>query len=151
MKKKVIISIIIFLILTIGIFTSLTLHRMYREEQEKQELKARARYSEIKESVKKAVEWNINAQYPNCSITKENKDATPRGYYNSSFLIKNGYIKKDELLDVDNKSYCSVYVEIYVYFENPLDHQNNCEAYHKIYLKCKDYKDKGYKNRGLDY
>ena len=145
MKKKVIILIIIFLILIIGIFTSLIL---YREEQEK---KAQERYSKIKESVKKAVEWNINAQYPSCSIVKKNKEATLRTYYNSSFLIKNGYIKDDELIDVDNKSYCNIYVEVYAYFENPLDHQNNCEVYHKIYLKCKDYKDKGYKNRGLDY
>ena len=149
MKKKVVIPIIIFLI--IGIFTSLILYRIYREEQEKQELKAQARYSEIKESVKKAVEWNINAQLPSCPIVTENKEANLWTYYNSSFLIKNGYIKKNELLDVDNKSYCSVYVEIYAYFENPVDHQNNCEAYHKIYLKCKDYKDKGYKNRGLNY
>ena len=146
MKKKVVIPIIIFLI--ISIFIGLI---FYRKEQEKQELKAQARYSEIKESVKKAVEWNVSAQLPSCIIVTENKEANRWTYYNSSFLIKNGYIKKDELLDVDSKSYCSVYVEIYVYFENPLDHQNNCEAYHKIYLKCKDYKDKGYKNRGLDY
>ena len=151
MKKKVVIPIIIFLILIIGIFTSLTLYKVYKKEAYKQQLKAQARYSEIKENVKKAVEWNISAQIPSCPIVTENKKANLWTYYNSSFLIKNGYIKKDELLDVDSKSYCSVYVEIYVYFENPLDHQNNCEAYHKIYLKCKDYKDKGYKNRGLDY
>ena len=148
MKKKVVIPIIIILI--IGIFTSLTLYRMYREEQEKQELKAQARYNVIKESVKKAVEWNISAQYPKCEISKEFKETTSPGtFYNSKFLINNGYIKKDELLDIDNESYCDIFVDINTYYENPLDHQQNCEIYYKIYLKCKGYKDKGYQDWGL--
>lgn len=148
MKKKVVIPIIIFLI--IGIFTSLILYRIYREEQEKQELKARTRYNEIKESVKKAVEWNIKAQYPKCEISKEFQKANSGGpFYNSNFLINNGYIKKDELLDVDNKSYCDVFVVITSYFEDSLNHQNNCEVYYKIYLKCQNYKDKGYEDWGL--
>ena len=151
MKKKVVIPIIIFLILIIGIFTSLTLYKMYKEEAKKHELKAQARYSEIKENVKKAVEWNIRAQYPKCEISKEFKETNQGTYYNSSFLIKNGYIKKEEFLDIDEESYCDVYVDINNYFENPLDHQNNCEVYYNIYLKCKDYKDNGYKNIGLDY
>lgn len=145
MEKKVVIPIIIFLI--IGIFTSLTLYRIYREAQEKQELKAQERYSEIRESVKKAVEWNISAQYPKCEISKEFKKTTFGGtFYNSNFLIKNGYIKKEELLDVDNKSYCDIFVVINPYFENPLDHQNNCEVYYKIYLKCQNHIDKGYED-----
>lgn len=145
MKKKAIIIILIFLILIIGISISLILHK------EKQERKAQERYSEIKKSVKTAVEWNISAMYPKCTISKEFKETTYGTYYNSSFLIKNGYIKKEELLDVDNKSYCEIYVDVNTYYENPLDHQNNCEVYYKIYLKCKDYKDKGYKKGGLDY
>ena len=107
------------------------------------------RYAKIKDNVKNGVEWNISAQYPGCSISKEFKNGNgPGTFYNSSFLLNNGYIYKSELLDIDNVSYCDVYVDINTYFEDPLDHQKNCEIYYKIYLKCKNYEDKGYINWG---
>lgn len=144
MKRKSIIIISMILVLVISIIICFNLYKHNQKAQE--------RYSEIKESVKKAVEWNIRAQYPGCSISKEFKETTSSGtYYNSSFLIKNGYIKKEELLDIDKKSYCDVYVDINTFFENPLDHQHNCEVYYKIYLKCKNYEDEGYVNKGLNY
>lgn len=142
MKKKllIIVSIFVFMIiLFLGIF-------FYNSWQEKKE---QARYAEIKESVKKAVEWNISAQYPYCNISKDFRETSfPGSFYNSSFLIDNGYIKKEELLDIDGKSYCDVYVDINTYYEDPLDQQKNCELYYKIYLKCNNYKDKGYINWG---
>lgn len=142
MKKKllIIVSIFVFMIiLFLGIF-------FYNSWQEKKE---QARYAEIKESVKKAVEWNISAQYPYCNISKDFRETSfPGSFYNSSFLIDNGYIKKEELLDIDGKSYCDVYVDINTYYEDPLNHQKNCEIYYKIYLKCNNYKDKGYINWG---
>ena len=108
------------------------------------------RYEEIKESVRKAVEWNISAQYPGCSIaTKYDKSAKNGTYYNSKTLIKNGYIKKEELLDIDGKSYCDIYVKINVKYDDPYDHLHNCETSYKIYLKCNDYEDKGYVDWGL--
>lgn len=144
MKKKIIIVILIVLILIIGLSVCIVLHK------NKQERKAQERYNEIRESVKQAVEWNISAQYPKCLISKEFKETTSPGtFYNSKFLINNGYIKKEELLDVNNRSYCDVFVDINTYYEDPLDHQQNCEIYYKIYLKCKDYKDKGYADWGL--
>ncbi len=103
------------------------------------------RYAEIRENVKKGVEWNIRVQHPGCTIGKEFKETTMGTSYNSAFLVKNGYLKKDELLDVDGKSYCDAYVDINEYYEDPLDHQHNCEVYYKIYLKCKGYKEKGYR------
>lgn len=106
---------------------------------------SKKRYDEIKENVKKAVEWKIRATYPKCTILDSyDKSANTREILNSSSLIKNGYIKKEELLDVDGKSYCDVYVKITVNLEDPLDQQNNCEVSYKIYLKCNDYEDKGY-------
>lgn len=142
MKKKllIIVSIFVFMIiLFLGIF-------FYNSWQEKKE---QARYAEIKESVKKAVEWNISAQYPYCNISKDFRETSfPGSFYNSSFLIDNGYIKKEELLDIDGESYCDVYVDINTYYEDPLNHQKNCEIYYKIYLKCNNYKDKGYINWG---
>ena len=119
---------------------------LYSSEQEEKEL---ARYEEIKESVKEAVEWNLRAQYPSCKISKDFRETTfPGTFYNSDFLINNGYIKKKELLDIDGKSYCDVYVDINTYYEDPQDQQKNCELYYKIYLKCKNYEDEGYINWG---
>ena len=54
-------------------------------------------------------------------------------------------------MDIDNKSYCNIYVDINTFFENPLDHQHNCEIYYKIYLKCKNYEDEGFINSGINY
>lgn len=145
MKKKIIIIIAIGLVIILAIALGILKHN--------KELKGKGnnndkRYLEIKESTKKAVEWNIKAMYPNCPITdtfdeNSNKSGT---HYNSSFLISNGYMKKEELLDVDENNYCDVYVVIQTSYEDSQDHQNNCSTAYKIYLKCKDYEDKGYMN-----
>lgn len=103
------------------------------------------RYAEIKESAKKASEQFLRATHPNCTISNEFSETyTTSGFENASWLINNGLIKKSELLDVDKKSYCDVNLKYWSYFENPLDHQRNCEVYYQIYLKCKNYEDKGY-------
>lgn len=144
MKKKTLIILSIILIIVICSIIGFILYENYKINLEK---KAQERYVEIKENVKHAVEWNIGAVYPGCSISKEFKETdSPGSFYNSSFLINNGYIKKSELLDIDNESYCDVYVDINTYYEDPLDHQHNCEIFYKIYLKCKDYEEKGYIN-----
>ncbi len=154
MDKKKIISIIVFVVLGVFFIFGGYKYAVQRKEQKENEARekreyAEKRYDEIRESVKKAVEWNIGAQYPKCSIAKEFRETdSPGSFYNSSFLINNGYIKKSELLDVDEKSYCDVYVDINTFYEDPLDHQKNCEVYYKIYLKCKDYEDEGYINWG---
>ena len=143
MKKKMVITTLV-LLLIMGLFICFLL---YKSNQEK---KVQERYNEIRESVKKAVEWNISAQYPKCSISKEFKETnSPGTFYNSNFLIKNGYIKREELLDVDNESFCDVYVDINTHYEDPLDYQQNCEIYYKISLKCKDFEEKGYVDWGL--
>ncbi len=136
----------VILILLILILTVLISFKIKKGREEKN---IQIRYQEIKENVKKAVIWNISAQYPKCTIDDNfldsDKDASGTSY-NSSFLISNGYIKKEELLDIDKTSYCDVYVKIKVYYDNPLDHQQDCIANYKIYLKCQKYKDKGYIN-----
>jgi len=103
------------------------------------------RYAEIRESVKKASEHYLRALNPNCSISNENGETNAPGTaFNASWLLSNGLIKKNELLDIDKKSYCDVHVKSTSYFENPLDYQRNCAVYYQIYLKCKNYEDKGY-------
>ena len=95
--------------------------------------------------MKKASEHYLRALNPNCSISNENRETNAPGiFFNASSLLRNGLIKKNELLDIDKKSYCDVHVKSTSYFENPLDHQRNCAVYYQIYLKCKNYEDKGY-------
>lgn len=145
MKKKIIIFVSTVLVIILAI---VVVFQKHNEDIKTNKDNNDKRYLEIKENTKKAVEWNIKAMYPNCPITDtfdDDKNANTSGtHYNASFLISNGYIKKDELIDIDGKNYCDVYVVIQANFEDPQDHQKNCSTAYKIYLKCKDYKDKGY-------
>lgn len=142
MSKKIKFIIIPLIILLI-IFLSFILLNRYNKAKEKR--LNENRYNEIRKSVEKAVKWNIGAMYPNCEISDGFKDLSGT-HYNSSFLINNGYIKKEELLDIDNKSYCDVYVDIGTEYKDKLDHQRDCKIYYKIYLKCNEFADKGYIN-----
>ena len=138
MKKKFVKLLLILIIVTSVVFT-FVIYKNYKENKEQK------RYAEIRESVKKASEHYLHALYPNCVVSKGiNKTYTPGEFFNSSWLLSNGLIKKNELLDIDKKSYCDAHVKAMAYFENPLVHQKNCEVYYKIYLKCKNYEDKGY-------
>ena len=143
MKKKIIILLLIVFLIGITIIMGIFIYKNIKENREQ------ARYDEIRASVKEAVEWEISAVYPYCSIASGFKETSgPSSGHNSSHLINQGYIKKKELLDVDNTSYCDVYVKINPDYEDPYDHQKNCKIYYKIYLKCKNHKDKGYINWG---
>ena len=104
------------------------------------------KYFEIKENVRNAVIWNLKSQYPNCTITSDydEKLNVVSSQYNSSFLINNGYIKQEELLDVDGKTYCDAFVKIKE--NNQLNNQNKCIVMYKVYLKCNDYIENGYEN-----
>ena len=139
MKNKFIISLLIILIIVISISFCFIVYKNYKEDKE---LK---RYTEIRESSKKAAEWYLGAIYPNCLISNGTSETyTFRGTENSSWYINQGYIKRKELLDIDKESYCDIHVKHSAYFENPLDLQKNCKVYYQIHLKCKNYEDKGY-------
>jgi len=86
------------------------------------------RYEEIIKDFEEGLLWHLNASYPNCQEGSS-------GIITSSFLISNGYIKKEILLDVDKESYCKV---------NAKRACVNGENTYKIYLKCKDYVSDGY-------
>ena len=62
-KKKIMIVMVILIVLCIAI--SLILYNKYEKDKKNRE---QQRYNEIRESVKTAVEWNINAMYPYCEI-----------------------------------------------------------------------------------
>lgn len=141
MKKKMLIILSLILLISLCSIISFMIYKSKKENKEQD------RYDEIRANVKKAVEWEISAVYPYCSIASGFKEPTgSSSHYNSSYLINQGYIKKNELLDIDNTSYCDVYVKINPNYEDKYDYQKNCKIYYKIYLKCKDYEDKGYIN-----
>ena len=67
MKKKILIIAFV-LVLVMLLVASIFIYKSKKEKEEQ------ARYVEIKESVKKAVEWNLSAQYPFCKISKDFKE-----------------------------------------------------------------------------
>ena len=141
MKKKVLIILFLSLLISLCLIMTLMIYN------NKKEFKMHKRYDEIKENVKKGVEWQLRANYPKCPIG-DKYEKKRSSHSNSSYLINQGFIKKEDLLDIDGNSYCDVYVETYTYFKDSLDQQNNCEVNYKIYLKCANYEDNGYINWG---
>lgn len=136
--KNIIIVLLIVLFLVLGII--LFVYKIKPND------KTSSRYDEIRESARKAAEWHLKATQPYCVIgdTKEKKKYS---HMNSTFLINNGYIKKEELLDVDGESYCDIYVVDYRYIDESISleaYGNDCEVNYKVYIKCKDYEDEGY-------
>ena len=88
MKKKIIMMLSIVFIIVITIIIGIFLCKNIKENKEQ------ARYDEIRASVKEAVEWEISAVYPYCSIASGFKEtAGPSSRHNSSHLINQGYIK----------------------------------------------------------
>ena len=139
MKKKNIILISILFLVIIGIIVSIFFIN-------NKEIIPEERYKEIRESAKNAAEWYLKATQPYCVIG-DSKEKKRYSHMNSKFLINNGYIKKEELLDIDGESYCDIYVVIYRYIDESISFEsygNDCEVNYKVYIKCKDYEDKGY-------
>lgn len=142
MKKKYIIILIVLLVIIVsGIVIFIVINKDKSDNTKK--------YLEIKENIKNAVENSIHAMYLNCPIVDNfDKDAKMNGRsFNTSFLIENGYIDKEELYDANNDSYCDAYIVIKADYKDPYDHQNNCTTSYVVYLKCNDYQESGYKLR----
>ena len=143
MKKKNIILISILFLVIIGIIVSIFFIN-------NKEIIPEERYKEIRESAKNAAEWYLKATQPYCVIG-DSKEKKRYSHMNSKFLINNGYIKKEELLDIDGKSYCDIYVVVYRYIDESISFEaygNDCEVNYKVYIKCKDYEEKGYVDWG---
>lgn len=140
MNKKILIIFIILVI--IGASIILVVKNNQKEKRLKQ-----SRYLEIKETVKKGIEQNLKARYPNCPIVDDiEEENAPGNQYNASYLINNGYLKKEDLLDYDQKTYCDIFVKVKSYRKNPLDAQKDCNVSYELYLKCSEYQEKGYEN-----
>lgn len=86
------------------------------------------RYEKIKKDFEKGLKLHLNASYPSCTEGTES-------IVTSEFLINQGYIKKDILLDVEKKSYCKA---------NAKTKCVDNEMTYTIYLKCESYESDGY-------
>lgn len=127
------------LFLVIGIMILLISFTMKNYFEKKEETKKLLRYNEIRENIKKAMDWQIRATFvikseENCN----NLSSIDGAHISSSGLIGEGYLKKDEMLDVDKVSYCKATIITH--------EEENCNIGYKIYISCKDYQDEGYIN-----
>ena len=90
------------------------------------------RYKQMKENIDKEMERYLNFIAPNCS--SENAG----GFLTHKDLVYNNGFDKEKLLDIDEKSYCSVYVKY------------KCVEYGKwnwkTTIKCNNYEDKAYEH-----
>lgn len=90
------------------------------------------RYEEIKKDFEEGLKWNLTVSCPNCCL---DSNTSYKQTITSNYLVQQGYIKKDILLDVDKESYCKVYAD------------TDCsdgKIVYDIYLKCNNYIDEGY-------
>ncbi len=128
MKKKILILIIF--IMTIIIILSIYTIFNFNIAKEKE------RYSEIKETFEEAVIWNLDATGDSKRHCEEN--ITKEITITADHLINNGYLKKEDMLDIDGKYYCDGYAKTFA--------AEDCGIDYKIYIKCNEYKTKGYKD-----
>lgn len=86
MKKKILIILSSTLLIILCLATVLMIYN-------NKEYKMHQRYNEIKENVKKGVEWQLRANYPKCTLG-DKYEKKRSSHSNSSYLINNGFIKK---------------------------------------------------------
>ena len=121
MKNKIII--IILIIAFLFIFYLLGKYLLFNKEEGK------IRYDEIKKNINKELERYLYVVQPKCQKGSRTTVTHKELVYNAGF-------DKEKLLDIDNKSYCMVYIPVECVEEGKLEW--------KIYLSCNDYKDKGF-------
>lgn len=124
--KKIIIVIVIVIVL-ISLIATLLIYKNINNTK---------RYDQIVASFEDGVKWDIKVKekygYKEDSCNSESEEIVK-----SEYLISQGYLKKKDMLDIDNKTYCSAYTR--------LKGSKECKyVYDKIYIKCKNYTTKGH-------
>ena len=95
-------------------------------------------YNNIESKAKEAVEWFLKASK---RIDIEQEEPVEE-LITFSFLRSNGYLKQEDLIDINNINYCDGYVVYRI--EN---HNVSCL---NIYIKCKKYKTENYDNNNVE-
>lgn len=122
-KKKIVVIIIIVLVLIGGLFIF-------------NKINHKKRYDYIIKSFEDGVKWEIKVKekygYKEDSCNDKSEEILK-----SDYLISQGYLKKSDMLDIDNKSYCTAYTKV--------TGSKECKyVYDKIYIKCKNFTTKGH-------
>ena len=127
--KKNMFKFILIIILVILFIVGILGYQKYKENK---------RYEEIIKSFEDAINWELDVT----GTSKKNcePNVTKRGITSATYLISQGYLKKESMLDIDGKSYCKAYAKTF--------DTEDCGVDYKIYLKCKNYKTNGW--GGLD-
>ncbi|MDD3452680.1 MAG: hypothetical protein PHN42_00160 [Bacilli bacterium] len=130
MNKKItiILSVIIFVV---TIFVIILLKNNYLKENVI--IHNNERYARIKKDVEFEIIRYVELVTPICENNGGEMLITHKT------MVYNGGFDKEKLLDVDNKSYCSVYALSSCNGEN--------KHTYKIYIKCNDYEDNGFVQR----
>lgn len=124
MKKKLVI-LVIFIVVVIIILSIYIIFNFNNKEKE--------RYQKIAELFEKAVIWNLDATGNSNKDCSENRSKEIT--ITADDLISNGYLKKEDMLDIDGKSYCDGYAKTF--------RTEDCGIDYKIYIKCDGYKTDG--------
>lgn len=130
MKKKIIISFVILLvILGVGVIVGFNYKNKINERNQEH-------YANIMKNIQPEIETYIKLTKFYCNPDRGENTGTT--VYTDETLINQRGMDKELLLDVDGKSYCKVRVEV------------KCVAVNEFawdtYLKCKDYEDINYSN-----
>ncbi len=91
-------------------------------------IKIQNKYGRMLDKIQEAVEWQNNAVYvirDEDFCSRKNKSSTT-----SDHLIAQGYLKKEDMLDIDGKNYCDARIDKYI--------DNDCNIRYKIKLSCHD-------------
>ena len=120
MKKKLIISLIIIVVLVIGIILGLNYKNKFDERN-------KLHYDKMKENIQPEIDRYVRIRHNYCNPERgENSSAA---IYNDEKLTKYAGMDKELLLDVDGESYCDVKVEVKCVGINQFQWDT--------YLKCK--------------
>ncbi len=127
--KKFIIFIVSILIFIAAIF--LVLNFLAGEAEKK-------RYDEIKEKASDAVRWYLKASN-DINVDREE----PKEFFvQFSFLISKGYLKREDLMDINNINTCDGYVVYRI--------ENKEVTCLKPYIKCKNYVSSDYDSNTVE-
>lgn len=135
MKKKLI---FIILLILVGGCVGIVVINCNLKVKERKEEEAKERYAEIIKIFSNAMDKHIEAAFINRDDF--NCKSFIRGNMTSDTLIETGYIKRNDMLDVDGKSYCKAIATKYIVpLQNVNDKNVSCEMKYKVYIKCKNF------------
>ena len=129
MKKVIIVSGSVLLIICVVIITL----NIIATKNEKRH------YDSVKESAKEALIWYLNASLE----IKVDKEEARSGFTPFSFLVSKGYLKREDIIDINNINYCDGYLT-YTIDNKELTCTN-------VFIKCDNYVSDNYDSNDVEH